>query len=112
MSCFFRGRVPPYSKLAADPVAADPVAVDPVAVATAAIARLSDKELWMVDKGNLVPAHEVCVSFREAEGALVAAGLLAPSSCMRTRYTAELVRLCSAGIRLDDPRSVRCWKYQ
>lgn len=109
MRRLWQPRAPAYSKL---PPAYDVEPVDAVEQATSAMAKLDGKELVGENlKGVLVLTFEAQLAVREAEGALVTAGLLAPSSMMRTRFIAEIVRLCCAGMRMDDPKLVHLWRF-
>jgi len=109
---FGRSTLPPYSVLMDCPVKRAPADVDPVVVATFAIASLRGQDLYCGNlSGTLSCTVEVQRVVRKAEGALVTAGLMAASSSMRTRYLDEIVRLCHDGVRLDDVRLVRLWRY-
>ena len=79
--------------------------------ATSTMAKLAGKRLHTTNKaGIVVLTADAQLAVRAAEGALVTAGLLAPSSMMRTRFIAEIVELC-ATMPMDEPRLTFLWRY-
>lgn len=84
----------------------------PVRRAGDSLAQLRGKTLHVTSaNGAVALSFKAACAVRAAEGALITAGLLKPSSMMRTRFLGEIVELCCAGVPLDDPSLVRLWRY-